>query len=324
MMNDGFNLRRSMATVFENFVRDDLDFKKYLRESEAFTKIIPAGAFADDLVAAFDRGPVEPGDQLPWPKMHGKFNLRPRELTLWVGYKGHAKSAVLSEVFLALMRQQRRCLVISPEFTAIDILRRKIKQSATADHPTAAYIRAWSAWANKWLWLFDKQSALRPDLVLGVVAYGIRELGVRHVVIDSLMKCGIGTDDWTAQKNFVDRLQHLAHGSDGAHLHLVAHARKGQDDHRPPTLHDVKGTSEIADMCENVVTVHLNKVKALAREQGRADFDDKYDVALTIEAQRNYPCFGAFGLYFAPGLRFVGTPGGQPRPYFEANREGNT
>ncbi len=310
--------------TFANIVPDDINFDEYLERAEAKALVVPAGAFVDDLVQAFARGETEPGDRLPWQKLQGRLDLRPREMTLWFGYKGHSKSSVLSEIFCGLMAQNRKCFVISPEFPAIEVLRRKVKQCAGAETPTDRYVRGWASWANKRLWILDKQSRLSPKLVLGVVAYAIEELGVHHILVDSLMKCGIGEEDLDAQKDFVDRLQHLAHKSAATHIHLIAHARKpAQDDFSPPSMYAARGSSGIVDLPENVVTVHLNKRKHLAQESGEAVDEAKYDVALTIESQRNYGARGRFGLYFAPGMRFVGVPGEHPRPYFglDAQRE---
>lgn len=306
---------------FANLIRDDVDFAQYLKNSEAKAMVIPAGAYVDDLTVAMQSGADCVGDALPWAKFFGKFALRSREVTAWVGYKGHAKSAVLSEIMLSLMAVGRRVLVISPEFAPVELLKRKVRQSAAASAPTERYIRQWCAWANSRLWLFDKQSKLSPDLVLGVCAYGIEELQVNHIIVDSLMKCGIGTDDYNAQKDFVDRLQHLAHKSSDTHIHLVMHARKGEDDRRAPSLHDAKGTSELTDMLENVVTVWMDKRRQIAKQSPEGADSDDPDVLVTVEAQRNFPSLGRYGLWFANGLRFVAGANHKPRPYFAPELE---
>lgn len=306
-----------LSDDFTGFVRDDIDFARHLANAEQKALVISAGAYVDDLVASFKDGAGVPGDPLPWPRLQGRFELRPRELTEWVGYKGHAKSAVLSDVMLAQVARGRRVLKVSPEFTGLELLRRAVKQSAGGDVPADRYIRGWCAWANKRLYIFDKQSQLSPDLVLGVVAYAINELGANHVLVDSLLKCGIGEDDYNGQKRFVDRLQHLAHASEDAHIHLVAHARKGASDLDPPNIHDARGSGAIVDLAENVIVVHMNKRKQVEKEAGGITHFGEPDVTLTVEAQRNMPHgFGRYGLWFAPGLRFAGKPEYRPPPYF--------
>lgn len=311
-------------SAFDNFVRDDIDFVAYLRESEHRSRVIPAGRYVDDLWTSFEEemrsGNSCPGDPMPWDKFNGQFAMRPREVTGWIGWKGHAKSAVLSEVVASLMtRHNRKALLISPEFGGVQLLKRKVRQCAASISPSEMYVRKWCAWANSRLWIFDRQSSLSPDLVLGVVAYAIKELGVNHIVVDSLMKCGIGSDDFGAQKTFVDRLQNLAHQSTDAHVHLVMHARKVEDDTKgPPGIHDVKGASELVDMLENVVTVWLDKRKQQSAKAGDPVDQTKPDVVLTIEAQRNFPAFsfGRYGLFFSKGLRFASSSNASAPPYF--------
>lgn len=308
-----------------NYIPDDIDFEAYYEQTEAKAHVRPAGAYLEDIVAMMRVDRAEQGDWMPWSKMHGRFQLRPREVTGWIGFKGHAKSAVLSEVMLAQMRAKRRVLVISPEFPPIEVLLRKVRQSAASADPAERYVRLWTSWANKHLWLFDKQSSLNPELVLGVVAYAINELQVNHIVVDSLMKCGIKGHDqqlYANQKLFVDRLQHLAHASQDTHIHLVMHAKKpGDDDSKPPTMYDGKGASELVDMLENILVVHMNRRKQIEREGDPGARSEEPDVTITIEAQRNYPRLGRFGLWFAPGLRFVGGPDQRAAPYFAPELE---
>jgi twinkle protein len=137
---------------------------------------------------------------------------------------------------------------------------------------------------KKCLWVYDQQRSIKPNTIIPLCRYAVEKLGVKHILIDSLMKCGISPEDYGAQKQFVDRLQNIAHISD-VHIHLVAHARKGKDDHAIGSLHDIKGTSEIADMAENVVFVWRNKNKEL--HPGDESKSKEPDAIIKVEAQRN-------------------------------------
>lgn len=316
-----------MIEGFQNVIPDTINFAAVLADVEAQAKqsLHPAGAFADELAERFRAGAgYVAGDPMPWGKIGDDLKFRPKEVTVWFGYKGHAKSAVLSEVFVNFMRLGRKCLVISPEFPAIEVLARKVRQSAATFSPSERYARRWcEEWANEYLWIFDQQRRLSPELVAGVVAYGIHKLGIHHIVVDSLMKCGVkghGDSLYSAQADFMDRLQHLAHGSDDTHLHIVMHGRKGDDDSRPPSIHDVKGASELIDMAENAISVWMDKGKWKKREAGQATDNTVPDVLLTVEAQRNHPKLGRYGLYFAPGLRFVEQANGYAAPYWQGGR----
>jgi hypothetical protein len=69
-----------------------------------------------------------------------------------------------------------------------------------------------------------------------------------------MMRLKLGVDDYTAQKVAVDRLVAFARTYD-AHVHLVAHPRKGASDHQGVDKAAIKGTSEITDLAHNVIVV---------------------------------------------------------------------
>jgi twinkle protein len=63
---------------------------------------------------------------------------------------------------------------------------------------------------DKRLWLYDQQGSVKTDALMGVIRYCANELKIQHIVIDSLMKCVSGEDDYNAQKDFVDELCSVA------------------------------------------------------------------------------------------------------------------
>jgi hypothetical protein len=97
--------------------------------------------------------------------------------------------------------------------------------------------------------------------VLALATYVRKELGIDHLVVDSLMKCGIGVDDLTGQKDFVDGLCAIARDT-GLHIHLVCHMRKGENERLAPGKFDIKGAGEITDMVDNINIVWKNLRKA--------------------------------------------------------------
>jgi hypothetical protein len=104
------------------------------------------------------------------------------------------------------------------------------------------------------LWFLDHVGTLEVDRLLEVWTYARRRYDVRHFVVDSMMRLRIGVDDYTAQKTTVDRLAAFARTYD-AHVHLVAHPRKGASDHQGVDKAAIKGTSEITDLAHNVIVV---------------------------------------------------------------------
>lgn len=298
---------RKELSQFTNFV-DDVDLKKYQVDKVAHTVKGALDYFDKIEDIFFGNASNYEGTSLPINRVANDFRIRKNELTVWAGYKGHGKSALLSQCLLAFMNKGEKVFIISPEFRPEAVIERMIYQRTQARDVSPEDIGAYFMLAKETLWLYDNQASLKPDDVIALCRYAAQELKVEHIVIDSLMKCGIKSDDLNHQKAFVDQIQSISH-QHPLHLHLVAHARKGDSDRTPPRLHDIKGASEIGDMAENVVTVWRNKNKELAPE----DHADEPDAIFTVEAQRNAKGWiGSVSLYFDPNSMLFYEPGNAP------------
>ena len=130
--------------------------------------------------------------------------------------------------------------------------------------------------------------------------YAAKELNIEHIFIDSLMKCGIGTDDYNGQKIFVDRLCWAAK-THNVHIHLVHHMRKREKEGHIPDKFDVKGAGETVDLVDNLMIVHRNKTKEMAKEQGKEYDEASPDTIVVCAKQRHGEWEGRFGLYFDHG-----------------------
>lgn len=267
---------------FPNMVPDEIDLSEYFSEEIAH-KVKPATDYQDELVKLLvGENDYLKGTPLPFNGLNGKFSLRPHEMTVWVGYKGHGKSALISQVLVSAMTRSDKLFIISPEFRPVKVIERMLFQKIRTREPHVEDINNFMHWVGDKLWLYDAQHSLKPKEVIALCRYAAKQLGVNHILVDSLMKCGIAPDDYGSQKAFVDEIQGICHKYP-LHLHLVAHARKGSDDEKPAKLHDVKGSSEIADMSENIISVWRNKPKEKQQEKHL----DEPDAILVVEAQRN-------------------------------------
>jgi twinkle protein len=303
---------------FPGLVPDTIDLSAYLA-APAAVSVRPAHEFTDGALDILAGKHTAKGLPLPWSKAAGLFAFRPGELTVWTGYKAHGKSMLLSQILIHAICQGERAFIVSPEFRPEAVLARKVRQASCSAQPDEGFARRFLDWAGDGrLYLFDHQGSLTPDTVTGVIRYAIETHGASHILIDSLMKCGIPPDDFARQKRFVDDLQTIAHQA-GVHLHLVAHARKGENDDKPPRLHDVKGTSEICDMAENVLTVWKNKRKLEAKSRGDQGKDNEADALLTVDSQRNGDGWtGSIQLWFHPGsFQFLADPRISPRSWLD-------
>ena len=240
---------------------NEIDFDEWSMLDAETAKVRPASDWSQDVIDHFSMPGDAQGAMLPWSITHNRIRLRLGELSVWAGVNGHGKSMLLSHVTLDLMvRQSETVCIASLEMRPLATLARMARQATAQDTPGPREVRAFYAALNERLWLYDQQGTIRHDRMLAVVRYAREHLGVNHFVIDSLMKCGINGDDYNVQKRFVDNLATYARDS-GLHIHLIAHSRKRESEHKPMDKFDIKGASEITDLADNVFTLWRNKRK---------------------------------------------------------------
>lgn len=231
----------------------------------------PAGGMIHNPVLSFC------GQEFDW------FEFRPGELTVWTGYNGHGKSLMLNQVLLGIMKQGERVCVFSGEMTPAQQGRRTVKQASGVDRASPEYIDAIGDWLRDRMWLFALVGNATMDRLLEVFRYGNRRYGIRHFVVDSLMMTDVPEDGpgaFSAQKDAMRKLRAFA-TSCNAHVHLVAHPRKSQDESRPPGKLDVSGSGKLTDAADNVFSVWSAR-----KEEGDPDVD-KPDALLELHKNRN-------------------------------------
>ena len=271
----------------------DIDFDKYLRTPPEAAKTLPASGFADEVVREFLMPEEQKGAYLPWVKSHQVVRIRPAEFSMWGGVNGHGKSMMLNYVLLALIAQGEKACICSFEMKPKQTLKRMARQFMGSPDPTVEYIKNFHNWLHDKLWLYDQTGGIRSDRMVAVARYCVMELGINHLVIDSLMKCGIADDDYKKQKDFADELQNIAKDT-GLHIHLVHHSRKGETENKIMDKFDFKGSGGITDLADNVFIVWKNKKKEKLREERtRAgerltpEEEKKPDAILVVDKQRH-------------------------------------
>lgn len=299
-----------MAQVFD---ADDIDFDYWLRETDAQEKIRSVGVFAEEVVDYFWAEKGQVGGHLPWSKTQENIRFRPGEITLWGGMNGHGKSLAIGQMCLGLLSQGHHVCIASFEMRPVVTLARICRQAFGTSKPDPDDIREFHAVTDSGLYVYDQLGSVKPDQVLAVTRYCAEKLKIDHIVIDSLMKCGVpedGPSAFNAQKEFIDKLCATAKDT-GIHIHLVAHSRKQRDELALPGKMDVKGSGSITDQVDNIITVWRNKAKEKEfAEKGVAPNDP--DCLLICDKQRNGEWEGRVGLWFIPSaLQFVENSSGQ-------------
>ena len=282
-----------------------MDFTAYLDDTDAAHKVVKASAYVDDVINYFhSEGPIV-GATMPWSKTYNQIRFRPGETTLWAGMNGHGKSLLLGQSVMGFVTQGQKACIASMEMKPMITLARICRQSGGACRPDVEFIRHFHKRTDGSLWLYDQQGTVKAKLMIAVIRYCADKLKIDHFVIDSLMKCGIGEDDYNGQKAFLDQLTAVARDT-GIHLHLVAHSRKAKDELSAPNKMDVKGTGTITDLVDNVLTVWRNKGKEREMEDGNHAHSGDPDVLILCDKQRNGEWEGPIKLWYLPeSMQFV-------------------
>lgn len=301
-------------------IPEGIDFAEYIElvgDLEA-QEIHSAGHWASKVLDRAD-GITLTGDKLPWSKTHDHVRLRNGELSIWAGMNGHRKSMFLGQVMVELAKHSN-IAIASLEMLPEETLFRMCCQSGGVATPSKAYIGKWLDWADKSVLVYDQLDKVAGNKILGFIHYSAKVLECRHIVIDSLTKCGISSDDRNGEKEFIDRLQWAAKTL-RCHIHLVAHVRKpqSQGEEYTPTKFDVRGAGELVDMADNLFLLWKDKKREeLIRNQSlgfepegkdREYLEKSADQKLIVAKQRHGRFEGTFQFWMHESMQFTADEG---------------
>lgn len=304
---------------------DEIDFALYERETDAQQKVKPAALWVQELIDRI-KFPVHlPRTVMPWRKTHALLQFRPGEVTVWGGENDSGKSLVTGQVSLSLCAQDEKVCIASFEMKPMKTLERMARQWSTYNVGDIAFrgnaeaqaqfidlYEQFRDWTEKRLWLYDQQGTVNASQVCAVARYCAKELGVTHFVVDNLMKCVAGEDDYNGQKTFVDELTSIARDRN-IHIHLIHHVKKPEAG-KKPNRYNLKGTGAISDQVDNVILVYRDKEKEKEKEAGkRVEESMRPDTLLICDKQRNGEWEGSIGLWFdRASQQFVANAGDEP------------
>lgn len=262
-----------------------------------------ASDYKDKVIALFWPSSEEHiGYTVPYPKLNGKLYFRPAELTLWSGASGAGKSQLLSDCIPHWIMQKSRLCLASLEMKGEQSLRRLIKQASGLNQPTHDMIDQILHFLDDGLILYEHVGKSSIDALLDVFDYCRAKYGCDQFIIDSLMRLGIASDDYTKQEQAVYKMVDWA-VLNAVHIHLVAHARKSSLDKDIPSTEDIKGASEIGANAFNIITVWRNrsledKIFAASNPEDKAKLATRPSVVMNVAKQRSGDFEGKVGLWF--------------------------
>lgn len=295
------------------------NIQKHIGQSPELADIKPASEWCDDVIdTIMNPNTEQSGVAIHYLDYEDCLRFRSGEVTIWAGCNGHGKSMALSQLILARMFETTFG-VISPEMTPVRQMQRMTYQATRMRKPNPDQVRAFHEFTDGRLWLYDQQGKITQPVLLACIRYMAIDLGIKHIVIDSLMKCIQREDDYNEQKAFVENLTILARDLN-VHIHLVCHSRKGQKEGDLPDKYDIKGTGAITDLVDNVLMVWRNKHKELKLSKNnlsdvdRRKLEDEPDSALFCVKQRHYDWEGRIALHYQSDAMLLLSSRNKPVP----------
>ena len=216
----------------------------------------------------------EGGIAMPWEKLSGLFDLKPGTLTMLAGYSGHFKSTISAQMILSSMCQGKRVGLASLELELAQIMDQLIDIASATGNPSEEWRTEFFEWTRDKLYVYDRVDAIRPEDATAMT-FAFSDMGCDMVVIDALMMCGLEGENYGAEKDFTQVIQAIAKSEQLVVL-LVHHARKPATqggESTPPSKYEAMGSSNLVNICNNVLMCWHDKEKA-ARVNNGAEFDD--------------------------------------------------
>lgn len=275
----------------------------------------------------YPAGGVRPGFAMPWE--HCPFRFLRGEVTIITGINGHGKSLMWNQILLHGMEHGEKACIASFEMAPHKTLTRAVRQATGRVCPDKQAVASCMDFLAEGIWICNKVGTGKVKEMMDVFEYAYRRHGVKQFLIDSLMKCGIAEDDYRGQKDFVELLCDFAIRT-GAHIHLIAHPRKGDDESAPARKLDIKGTGALSDLAFNTMSVWRNKKKEAMILAYRAGED--LPAGMTIEnaeaqpdaylfidkCRENGEWEGRYPLWYdSNSQRYTRKRGEVPAPYFQ-------
>lgn len=274
--------------------------RKYLDEAIDFAppKRLTANEIKDKVIQSIAEGPLmDRGDLLlGWHFEKSKlvprpinFRFRPQEMTIWSGYAGGGKTALL-------LQHAAYCMCVLGEKVAIASLEEPSENVITIllsiilneypDPSTKKFERAYKIINDK-LILFNELGMSPLKEILDFFEFSVRKDGVKHCILDSIMCTDIDIDGDKAEVNAMVKTIIQSLNATRAHYNIVAHCVKGDDEDwsTMPKQKDIKGIQEITARAHNVMIVWRNKVKESSLE-AIANQRNKDDDFKATEAER--------------------------------------
>lgn len=296
-------------------LKEAISFEDYLSEHERQIhedKVLHVSNYMEEALRRLNEGTKTFGDPMPWQKTQDKFRFREGEVTIWAGTNGSGKSLVMGQCALTLA-QITKVGIASFEMPPDSTVSRMLRQCSGASGTTEEFAKRFSDALD--LHVYNHIGNLKTETVYGMIHFMAKEKGIKHVMIDSLVKCNVNSEKNEPQKQFLSKLQDIAK-EHKIHIHVVHHTRKGQNETDRPDKYSVKGAGELVDLTDNLLLVYRNKTKEKKASMGEVVDKEDPDCFITVSKQRHGDFEGSFKFWWhEDSTQWLDNPNNQKHIY---------
>ena len=262
--------------------------------------------FNDKIQTLFAMGTRLFGDSTPWSELDSVLKgWRGSETTIWTGRNGAGKSTVLNQIVLDAAGKGKRCCIYSGEMAPERYLRWAVIQYTNNNNPSPMAIEKALQWMDDKLYILNISAGIDPNKLLSDFEYAARRYDVKHFIVDSLMKVKLNdSDEYNEQKKFVSQLSDFSKKFN-VHAHLVAHPRKTATDNDEPGKVDVKGSSHITDLADNVIVLYRPSEEQ--KEKAKKKNKKCSDLLMCIKKNREFGYEGNVLMWYNDGNKKFST-----------------
>jgi twinkle protein len=268
-------------------VKDDHDWLLDLGRKQGVSRILGANSM-HHLVDTFRQQTT--GLTLPWDGVEC-VKFAPGKVSVWSGPSFNGKTAFLRQLMLHACWQGHKVLFISLEEEPDEVWREFVCMAVGVRAPSKHQRQWFEDYYDGKLFVFDSTEMIEPTLLMGIIRHGVEKFGFSHVVIDSLMRLQLRTDDYDGQREMGNMLGRVARMS-RAHIHLVAHPRKTANSREPMDMYDIRGAQDIVAQADIVATLerkfdklHTNEL-TFWKQRGDTNWIGKFELWYDVHSRQ--------------------------------------